>query len=388
MRREILAIILAVLTVLPLTAALANATYVNTLIIQRIEDDSTAIGSLIQGQSQARLFRIRDITTVRNLEAAGFQAIKAASGLTNILVNPFNGTCPDGHPNLFSDRRARLALEFLIPRDQIVSNIYQGEAISVIVPWTKYDPDFPYLLSTILKWNAIISAGGKQKGIELMTQALQALGAQKHNDGKWYWPDGSPVTVNFVIRVEDARKDIGELLSSILENDVGIKVNRIYKDFSGAFQIVYMGDPAACEWQLYTEGWGITGMTRYDYGNFVWFYSSIWGGMPGWGESSYWNYQNATIDAIADRLDTGNYTSEDEFWQLINQGVELGLEESVRVFVAATFDYYIAAGDVQGIIPSPKASPWHRYTFLNLQYTRDTLVATNRYVYKGVTGVL
>ncbi|MCE4628490.1 MAG: ABC transporter substrate-binding protein [Desulfurococcales archaeon] len=373
-----IAILIVALMILPMAASIASAAYVNTITIQRVEDDQQAIQSLQNGLSQARLFRIRDINLVQNMTQQGFQAIKAASGLVNLLVNPAD-TCADGSVNLFSNRKARFALQFLVDRQQIVSNIYKGYAIPVVGPWTPLDPDYPYLIGTLVKWQVIIASKGHDYGVQLMEEALNELGATKGADGKWYIGD-QPVTVKFVIRTEDARKDIGDQIANTLES-LGITVERLYKDFSGAFQIVYTGDPAACEWHLYTEGWGITGMTKYDYGNFVWFYSSIWGAMPGWGVEGYWNYENKTIDEIAKKLDSGNYTSEDEFWQLVNQGLELGIKESVRVFIAATYDFYLASPDLQGIIPSPKASPWHTFTFMNLQYPEDSVTFTNRYVY-------
>ncbi|MEB3759737.1 MAG: ABC transporter substrate-binding protein [Desulfurococcales archaeon] len=376
-----LAIFIVALMVLPIAAALvSSAGYVNTIVFQRIEDDQAAVGSLLFGNSQGRLFRLRSIDLVNRLQEAGFQTIKAASGLTNILVNPTD-TCQDGSINIFQNQKARFALQFLVPRGEIVSQIYEGYAIPVILPWTPLDPDYPYLVGTALKWQAIIDAKGEQYGVQLLQQALQELGATQGADGKWYWSNGDPVTVKFVIRLEDQRKDIGDLLANKLENDVGITVERLYNDFAAAFQIVYSGDPSACEWQLYTEGWGITGMTQYDYGNFVWFYSSIWGAMPGWLEPTYWNYHNTTIDEIAQKLDNGDYANETEFWQLLNEGVDLGIQESVRVFIASTYDFYAVSGDLQGVLPSPKASPWHTFTFMNLQYPEDTVTLTNRYVY-------
>lgn len=383
--KKLVAVFMVALMIAPvMVALLSNAAYVQQITVQRIVDDQAAIQSLEQGSSQARLFRIKNPDTINQMKQKGFQVITAASGLVNILVNPAN-ECQNGMKNIFADRNARLALQFLIPRDQIVTQIYKGYAIPVIIPWTPRDPDFPYLAATALKWQAIINAKGQQYGVQLMEKALKDMGASKGADGKWYWSNGQPVTVNFVIRTEDARKQIGDMLANILEQRVGIKVNRLYKNFEAAFKIVYSGNPAACEWQLYTEGWGISGMTRYDYGNFIWFYSSIWGAMPGWLVSSYWNYKNATIDKIANELQSGTYMNsknpEKEFWKLINEGVNLGIEESVRVFVAATLDAYIANPNLKGIIPSPKAAPWHTFTYMNLQYTQPSVVLTDKYVY-------
>ncbi|MCE4624831.1 MAG: ABC transporter substrate-binding protein [Desulfurococcales archaeon] len=377
--KEKFAILLIAMMIIPvLTAAVTHAAYVQEIVIQRIEDDQAAITSLTQGYTQARLFRIRDINVVQNLSTQGFKYVKAASGLVNLLVNPAD-TCQDGSFNLFQYRKARFALQFLVDRDQIVNNIYKGYALPVITSYTPLDPDYPYLVGVLAKWEVVFKSKGPEYGAQLLEEALQEAGATKGSDGKWYY-NGQPVTVKFVIRQEDARKDIGNLVADTLEN-LGLTVERNYMDFSGAKQVVYGSDPSACQWHLYTEGWGITGMSKYNYGDAVWFFSSIWGAMPGWGTEGYWNYKNETIDNIATQLDSGNYTSEDEFWSLLQQLVDLGIKESVRVFIAATYDFYVYSGDLSGIIPSPKASPWHTFTFMNLQYPQPTVNLSNRYVY-------
>ena len=375
--RAKLAIFIVALMVLPLLAYVSGAVYVNTITIKRIEDDQAAIQSLEQGFTQARLFGIRDPALAINLSQRGFKYAAPASGLVNILVNP--APCSDGSFNPFTIPQVRLALQYLINREEIVSTIYEGYAIPVITPWTPRDPDYPYLIGTILKWQVNITSKGPDFGKQLIENALTAAGATKQN-GNWTY-NGQPIVIKFVIRTEDKRKDIGDTLASTLKS-LGFQVDPIYTDFSGAYQTVYKSDPAACKWHLYTEGWGITGMTKYDYSNIVWFYSSLWGGLPGWGHKGWYQYNNSQIDAIAAKLDSGNYTSWDEFWNLMNTALDLGIKDSVRVFVVATYDFYIYSADLSGVLPSPKASPWHTFTFMNLQYTKDAVNMSNRYVYK------
>ena len=378
--KKVFAIILAALFILPIALAVAsNAQYVQTIITKRIEADETAVQSLQNGETQARLFPIDNPDAALNLQQQGFQIITPASGIDNLLLNP--NSCSDGSLNIFTNRKARFAMQFLVPREDIVANILRGYGIPQYIPWTPQDPDYPFLIGTALKIENLIKAKGQDYGVQLMEEALQELGAVKGEDGKWYY-NGEPVTVKFVIRTEDERYDIGNLIADILEQRVGLTVERLYKDFSGAINLVYYGNPADCEWQIYTEGWGIGGLTKYDYGNFVWFYSGWWGGIPdtSWGG----DYTNETIDTIAEKLDTGNYTGEEEFWQLVNEGVWLGFHESVRVFVVATKDIYIAAPGLHGIVRSPKATPWNAYTYALLQYEGgDTVTFSNRYVYKS-----
>ncbi len=373
-------ILLMLIPLVPIYHANAQqGVLVNKIIIQRIEEDATAVQSLENGNTQGRVFAINNPDTANQLRQEGFNVISAYSGLVDILVNPANN-CSNGMFNIFANRKARFALEFLVPRDQIVANIYKGAAYPAVFSYIPWLPDYPFLAGTAVKWKSIVDIKGKEYGLKLLKQALEEEGAVLKN-GKWY-KDGKPVTVNFIIRVEDQRKDIGNMLADVLEHEANLTVNRLYKDFSAAYNIVYADDPGKCQWSLYTEGWGITGMTQYNYDDAVYFYSSIWGGMPGWGEPGYWNYANSTIDDIATKLDSGYYKDIQSFYKAINELLDLGFQESVRVWVAATSDQYIASPDLSGIVVSPVVYPWNTYTWLNLHYTGHIVKLSNRYVYK------
>ncbi len=373
-------ILLMIIPLIPVYHANAQeGVLVQRVVIQRIQDDATAVQSLENGNTQGRVFAINNPDTANELKQRGFQVISAYSGLNDILVNPASN-CSNGMFNIFANRKARFALQFLVPRDQIVANIFKGAAYPAVFSYIPYQPDYPYIAGTAIKWKSIVDVKGKEYGLQLLKQALEEEGAVLQN-GKWY-KDGKPVTVNFVIRVEDQRKDIGNMLADVLENEANLTVNRMYKDFSAALSIVYYDDPGKCEWSLYTEGWGITGMTQFNYDDAVYFYSSIWGNMPGWGESGYWNYANDTIDDIATKLDSGYYTDVNSFYEAINKLLDLGFQEAVRVWVVATADQYIASPDLSGIVVSPVVYPWNTYTWMNLHYAGPNVKLSNRYVYK------
>ncbi|MCE4620028.1 MAG: ABC transporter substrate-binding protein [Desulfurococcales archaeon] len=377
--KKLVAILMVAVFIAPILGALvSNAGYVQTIITKRIEEDTNAIGSLLTGDTQARLFPVNDYEAANKLANAGFKLITPASGMDDLLVNP-TSNCSNGQLNIFSNRKVRFALQFLVPRDQIVANIAKGYGIPQYIPYTPYDPDYPYLLATAIKIQSLVKNKGEKYGEQLLAEGLQELGATKGSDGKWYYK-GKQVTVKFVIRVEDIRKDIGDQIANKLEQ-LGLKVERLYKDFSGAIKLVYYGDASACEWQLYTEGWGISGMTKYDYGTAVAFWTTYYGWTPDptWGS----DYQNKTLYELGKKLDTGNYTSMDEFWKLYNEVLWLGFHEAVRVFILATEDIYIASPDLGGIVQSPKASPWNPFTYASLQYSKgDTVKFSDRYVYK------
>jgi len=350
--------------------------YVQKIRIIRITEDSPAIQSLEQGKTQARLFGIRSPELAAKLAAEGFQVIAPLSGLDDILVNPVK--CKNGQFNPFTLHDVRYALNFLIDRAEVASKIFKGRAVPAIIPYADVDPDYVMLLPVAAKYEVLFSKGFDYAK-KLIDEAMTKAGAKLVN-GKWYY-HGKPVVIKIVIRIEDERKQLGEYLANKLEQ-LGFTVEKLYKDFRGAFNIVYGDDPGKCGWNLYTEGWGFTGMTKYDHDTAVAFYSSLYGFQPGWGEPSYTNYKPPKIiDEIAEKLVKGEYKNAKEYWQLYRKLVDLGVYDSMRVFVVWTMDYYIAAPNLKGIIESPKATPWNTWTYFTLKYTRPDVVFSNRYVY-------
>ncbi|HIP65694.1 MAG TPA: hypothetical protein EYH08_04110 [Pyrodictium sp.] len=361
----------------PIIAAAQDAyVYVQKIKVMRIVEDQPAIQSLEAGQTQARLFSLRDPETVKKLEAKGFKVIAPLSGLVDILVNPVK--CRDGSFNPFTIPEVRYALNFIIDREEVASKIYRGRAVPAIIPYAEPDPDYVMLLPIAAKYE-VEFAKGFEYGKKLIFEAMKKAGAE-FRDGKWYY-NGKPVIVKFVIRIEDERKQVGEYLARKLE-ELGFTVEKLYKDFRGAFDIVYGGDPGKCEWHLYTEGWGFTGMTKYDHDTAVAFFSSLYGYLPGWGEAGYVNYKPPKeIDDTALKLVKGEYKSVEEYWELYRKLVDLGIRDSVRVFVAWTKDYYIVDPNIVDIIESPKAAPWLVWTYMTMKYVKPEVKFSNRYVY-------
>ena len=111
-----------------------------------------------------------------------------------------------------------------------------------------------------LDYDYLVVAGAlKELGItydpdyakEIIFEEMRKAGAKLVN-GKWIY-EGKPVELKFIIRIEDERREIGNMLAEELEK-LGFTVKRLYKDFAQALSIVYRTDPAAFEWHLYTEG--------------------------------------------------------------------------------------------------------------------------------------
>ncbi|MCS6784164.1 MAG: hypothetical protein NZ581_03075, partial [Candidatus Caldarchaeum sp.] len=69
---------------------------------------------------------------------------------------------------------------------------------------------------------------------------MKKLGAEKVA-GKWVYR-GKPVTLKFIIRIEDERRQMGDSFAVELEK-LGFTVERIYLPFGPAIQIIYGTDP-------------------------------------------------------------------------------------------------------------------------------------------------
>src|SRR3972149_3316260 len=104
-------------------------------------------------------------------------------------------------------------------------------------------------------------------------------------EGKWTF-NNNPITLKFIIRNEDERREIGDVFAAALEK-IGFSVERNYLSFGPALSIVQGTNPADLQWHLYTSGWGKTGVDKYDSGTInqmgtAWFGALVGYQQPGW----------------------------------------------------------------------------------------------------------
>ena len=110
---------------------------------------------------------------------------------------------------------------------------------------------------------------------------LQKANAQEAT-GKWYF-EGEPVTIRMLIRSDDSyRKNIGDYIADLLE-EAGFFVNRVYIDKTQVLNSVYFVDPGDLTYQIYTEGWVATDVTKWVEGDLFWSYVPYLWTLPGYG---------------------------------------------------------------------------------------------------------
>ncbi len=165
---------------------------------------------------------------------------------------------------------------------------------------------------------------------------------------------------------------------------IGFKVSKDFGDLNKAFVNVYGSNPADLKWSFYTEGWGgRSAFVKYDPVGLGQMYSPWFSNMPGFNDPSYWTYQNEYLDAITQKIYTGNFSSAEERIDLFREATVEGVNESVRIFLASKIDQYIVNEKIDGIINDFGAGVPTRFTPINARTDSDSLKIGVKQIYQG-----
>jgi peptide/nickel transport system substrate-binding protein len=281
----------------------------------------------------------------------GVRLIRAPASTLSLILNP--APAPEGQFNPFSLKPVRQAVQYLIDRDFIAGSIYQGRALPMLSHVSPVDYD------ELTVFEALRRSGIRHDpefARAAITSEMEAAGATLANN-QWAF-DGRPIALKFVIRVEDERRDTGDLIRAALEG-AGFLVQPVYQQFGPATLAVYASDPRTFEWHLYTEGWSRSTADRYDFGTINQMYAPWLGNMPGWLETGFWQYENADLDAIGQQIYRGEFASREERDELYREMTGMGLDESVRLWLATALQSFPVRDDVENltedIVGGPKS---------------------------------
>lgn len=313
---------------------------VDSVVFTSIDSPDVAIKQLQAGELD--LFA----ETVSNPE--NFKVVKGDPNLryynslgtyTELTFNPVLNF-KDGRLNPFGDPQIREAINMLVDRNYIVQEIYGGLAVPKLLPLNSSFPDYARYIDTARVLENIY-AYNPDKAKAIIKERMEALGATLGADGKWQY-NGQPVTLIFIIRIEDERKAIGDYVAGLLE-DAGFTVDRQYKSRQEASPIWLRSDPAEGQWNLYTGGWITTAISRDDGSNFASFYTKLGGGSPLW--QAY--KPSDEFYSVAEKLWNNNFKSMEERGQLFQKAMELALKDSVRVWLVDQVSFSPARANVQ-----------------------------------------
>jgi peptide/nickel transport system substrate-binding protein len=318
-------------------------------LLFRSFDVDRAPRELEAGNMDLYLFSLKTEAAEQLSDDDAVRLYQAPSTTLSLVLNP--APAPDGRLNPFAIPEVRRAVQYLVDRDFIARDLLRGRAVPMTTHVSArefdfltvhdldrgsgigYDPDFA---------RRQISAAMTDTGAELV-------------DDTWHY-EGQPVRLTFVGRVEDERRQITDLIRRELEL-AGFDVAVSYQPFAPATVQVYSSDPAALEWHLYTEGWGRSSPQRYDFATINQMTAPWLGNMPGWQEVGFWQYEHDELDELGQRLFRGEFSSAEERAEIYRRMTELGLEESVRIWLATAVDHFPARADLTGVTPDLVAGP-------------------------------
>ena len=369
-----LVLLLALFILGPTIAFGVKGTNFDQVQFLQYSDDNTAVEEVKNGHLDIYYSAI-PIDRLDDQSKQNLKIFQSSGTSYSLLLNP---AISNDTFNPFSIQQVRFALNYLIDRDLIVDEVLNGYGTPMISAYKPYDPDYLLILGELQSFNFKHNPALAEK---MITDALEKAGAQKIGT-TWYY-DSKPIPVTIFIRNDDpVRKSIGEILASQLQG-MGFVVKKDYGDLTKAFTTVYGSNPSDLKWNIYTEGWTIGGFVRYDSVITAQMYSPWYSNMPGFNNPSYWNFQEPEIDSLSKAIFFGNFTSSEQRSSLINQAVDRGIHDSVRIFLACKTDQFIANKKVDGIINDFGAGVTSRFTPINARSDSDTLTIGVKKIYSG-----
>ena len=292
-------------------------------------DEAKVVDMLTKNEMQLYFRDITDPDLFRTIKTSPSLWYATSYGLSfELTFNPVGPTFPaTGKLNPFAIPRIREAINYLVDRKYIVDEIMSGMATPRFTTLTPAFPDYARYADVIREIEKEYEYNF-DKARKIITEEMIKLGAELV-DGKWYYKD-EPVTIIFLIRVEDQRKAIGDYVASQLEA-LGFQVDRQYKTSREASPIWMRGNPADGKWHIYTAGWITTQISRDESDNFGFYYTPRAGLGPLW--SAY--KPDPEFDYVAGKLWSRSYKSLEERDELMRTALQLSMKDSVRVWLVS-----------------------------------------------------
>jgi len=273
------------------------------------------------------------------LASAQFPAIQEAglnyaASMGTYYTIMYNGAqCEDPTQfNPFSDRRIREATNMLYDRDYVNQEIYAGGALPKFFAITTNGIDYADL-ADVVRGLETKYAFNEAKAIAdiaaiMSTTPDVTMGA----DGFWQYK-GKTITPIFLIRRDGdgTRLPMGHYVEAQLVK-AGFKVDAQEKKSSEAGPI-WQRESVSCLWNIYTGGWGSTGLSRDDRDMFQQMYlpSSVQGIQPFLSTVADPAYQQ-----LGDDLAEANFTTVEQRKEMMAQALPLSLQDSLQVMIVDT----------------------------------------------------
>lgn len=301
-----------------------KGSWVDEVIFTEENSAEAAASQLNAGQLDLYAYTVAEAPVFETVKASPNLAYSSASGSSVALMfNP--APFASGDLNPFSDQQIREAMHWLLNRDYVVQEIYKGLAIPRYSVLTTVFPDYARYADLMRALEAKY-AYDYDKAEAIVTERMTALGAEKV-DGKWSF-NGSPISLQFVIRTEDNRRPVGDYFAGQLEL-LGFTVERLYKNRTEASPYWIQSDPAEGQWHVYTAGWIAPSISRDEGSQFSAYFMPRGFGIPLWQAYT----PPAEFDEIALKLESNNFQNLEERRELFEMALPYSMSEAYEIWV-------------------------------------------------------
>ncbi len=257
-----------------------------------------------------------------------------------LSFNPVGPTFPTtGKLNPFSVPKIREAMNRLIDREHIAQEIFGGLAVPRYFPISSVFPDYARL-ADVARTLELRYEHDPAAAEATIAREMEKLGAQRI-EGHWMY-EGEQVEVILLIRVEDARREVGDYVANLLEG-IGFQVTRLYRTAQEATRIWMSSHPREGRWHAYTASWISVIISRDQASNFGVFYTPRGRAAPLW--QAY--EPSPEFDELADRLQRRDFTSWEERQEMMARALELSMKESYHVWLTDQINVWPKAHNVQ-----------------------------------------
>ncbi|MEM3523533.1 MAG: ABC transporter substrate-binding protein [Thermoproteota archaeon] len=347
------AVVLALLTIISITPltipALAqevpNGGWLDEIVFFKESDASKMFDMIEKGEAHEWQWAA-PVTLIDRIKASDKVRYVTSSGVFYLLdVNPCQFR--SGF-NPFVNAKMREALNYIVDREYLAYTVMKGAGRPKYTILVSGFPDYGQVID-VAKMIESKYRFNLDNAKEIIYKEMADMGAVL-KDGKWYYED-KLVTIKFIIRTEDARRDIGDFIASQLEK-LGFTVDRQYKPASEAFPIRYGGDLRDGLWHLYTGGYE----AGFDQSG------DFWGFFAG-AYIEQGAVHDPVFSEIARRLSTADYSSLEEKISLMKKALLMSVEDSTYVGLVDRLSIFMVSKDLTAayhLSAGPWRMPWSR----------------------------
>jgi peptide/nickel transport system substrate-binding protein len=300
--------------------------WLDTLVFVTEPSSEAALTRLEVGDLDVYADDVADPELAEQVYASEALGYELAFGLYDELTFNTIPVFADGRMNPFGSQKIREAMNMMVDRTFIAQELFGGMAVPRYTAISGASGDAA-AMAAILAEIEVTYAYNPDKATEIITAEMEAMGAELV-DGVWS-QDGEPINVEFLIRTEDTRLDIGDYVSSQLE-DAGFQVTRHYGGSSDLSPFWIGSDPNDGTWNMYTGAWITTAVPRDLGGNFLFFYTNQgYVGVPLWD-----NYENdPEFYQLAEDLNNNQFETVEQRAEMFAAALRGSMLEAHRIFL-------------------------------------------------------